>query len=132
VVETVGRMKALTIKQPWAELIASGDKRVENRNWRTHYRGDIAVHAGIDRTLCRDLDQGYIDYMDFGAVIAIVEIVDCVQIDDPAALEKYPWLEDDEYAEGPWCWILVDVRRLDEPIKVKGALGLWECAAVRS
>lgn len=38
-------MKALSIKQPWAHLIVSGVKDVENRSWKTNYRGRIFVHA---------------------------------------------------------------------------------------
>jgi len=39
-------MKAITIQQPWAEMIARGLKRVENRTWRTSHRGPLAIHAG--------------------------------------------------------------------------------------
>lgn len=39
-------MKAITIQQPWASLIASGDKIYETRSWPTKYRGPIAIHAG--------------------------------------------------------------------------------------
>lgn len=38
-------MKALSIKQPWASLIAHGIKDIENRTWRTHFRGKIYIHA---------------------------------------------------------------------------------------
>ena len=38
-------MKALTIKQPWASLIAHGVKDIENRTWKTKYRGKILIHA---------------------------------------------------------------------------------------
>ncbi len=38
-------MKALTIWQPWASLIACGEKEFETRSWRTNYRGEIAIHA---------------------------------------------------------------------------------------
>lgn len=38
-------MKALTIRQPFASLIASGDKIYETRSWSTKYRGPIAIHA---------------------------------------------------------------------------------------
>ena len=51
----VGRMKALTMKQPWAELIISGIKDVENRSRRTHFRGRFAVHAGLRRADFEDL-----------------------------------------------------------------------------
>lgn len=38
-------MKALTIWQPWASLIARGVKQYETRSWPTKYRGPIAIHA---------------------------------------------------------------------------------------
>ena len=39
-------MKALTIRQPWASLIACGAKRFETRGWKMNYRGKLAIHAG--------------------------------------------------------------------------------------
>lgn len=39
-------MKALTLYQPWASLIALGVKTVETRPWATKYRGPLAIHAG--------------------------------------------------------------------------------------
>ena len=38
-------MKALTLTQPWATLVAIGAKRIETRSWRTSYRGPLAIHA---------------------------------------------------------------------------------------
>lgn len=38
-------MKALTLHQPWASLIAIGAKRIETRSWSTSYRGPLAIHA---------------------------------------------------------------------------------------
>lgn len=38
-------MKAISIWQPWATLIAIGAKRIETRSWPTNHRGPIAVHA---------------------------------------------------------------------------------------
>lgn len=38
-------MKALTLQQPWATLLATGRKRIETRSWKTSYRGPIAIHA---------------------------------------------------------------------------------------
>lgn len=42
-------MKALTIRQPWASLIAHGVKTIETRSWSTEYRGPLAIHAGKHR-----------------------------------------------------------------------------------
>src|SRR5574343_1234835 len=38
-------MKAITLHQPWATLVAIGAKRIETRSWSTNYRGPIAIHA---------------------------------------------------------------------------------------
>ena len=38
-------MKALTVQQPFASLICQGIKDVENRSWRTNFRGTIYIHA---------------------------------------------------------------------------------------
>ena len=40
-------MRALSIRQPWAWLIVNGHKDIENRSWRTKYRGPFLVHAGL-------------------------------------------------------------------------------------
>lgn len=39
-------MKAITLTQPWATLVAIGAKRIETRSWSTSYRGPLAIHAG--------------------------------------------------------------------------------------
>lgn len=46
-------MKAITLTQPWATLVAIGAKRIETRSWATRYRGPLAIHAakGIERGL---------------------------------------------------------------------------------
>lgn len=38
-------MKALSLKQPWASMVANGTKTIETRSWRTSYRGPLAIHA---------------------------------------------------------------------------------------
>lgn len=48
-------MRALTVKQPWAELIITGLKDVENRSRRTTFRGRFAVHTGLRRAELDDL-----------------------------------------------------------------------------
>ncbi len=46
-------MKALTMHQPWATLLALGEKTIETRSWDTKHRGLVAIHAGkkIDRSV---------------------------------------------------------------------------------
>lgn len=43
-------MKAITVQQPWAQLIAVGAKAFETRAWKTNYSGPLAIHAGATRT----------------------------------------------------------------------------------
>ena len=43
---TDDRIRALTVRQPWASLIALGHKRIETRSWKTDYRGPLVIHAG--------------------------------------------------------------------------------------
>ncbi len=93
-------MKAITLTQPWAQLVALGAKRIETRSWSTKYRGPLAIHAakGFPKDaqfLCfqrhfRDqltnyvkLNESYFGDHKFplGVVVATCELVDVVQID---------------------------------------------------
>lgn len=114
-------MKALTICQPYAELIALGEKPIENRTWPTSYRGLLAIHAGKSRSWMDDDDERRYPGMAFGAVVAVADLVDCRRVS-----QLPPELRDSEHANGPWCFVLENVRRLLPPIPAKGAQGLWE------
>ncbi|WP_317633685.1 ASCH domain-containing protein [Lysinibacillus capsici] len=85
-------MKALTIKQPWATLIALGEKNFETRSWQTKYRGPLAIHAGksIDKDACEDSwikgvlkEHGITSHKELqtGVVLATVELVDCYRVE---------------------------------------------------
>jgi hypothetical protein len=123
-------MRALTILQPWAEMIARGVKRVENRTWRTKYRGPLAIHAGKSMAWMESedaaawperygVDMPRADALTFGAIIAVAELVDCVGVENlPAELRGHA------FASGPWCWVLTGARRI-EPIVCKGAQLVW-------
>ncbi len=113
-------MKALTICQPYAELIARGEKLIENRTWATSYRGPLAIHAGKSRAWMDLEDTIKYPGMAFGAIVALARLRGCCRIED-LPLD----LRGSEHANGPWCWILIDVRRI-APIPCKGAQGLWD------
>lgn len=125
-------MKALTISQPFATLIATGEKWVENRTWETLYTGWLAIHAGKGtQYLDRDELQAY----PTGCIIAVARIVACVHIDaihdscqrdDIVLGTRRTWQEiaTHEHTEGPWCWVLQDVRTVDH-VPINGMQGLW-------
>ncbi len=122
-------MKAITICQPYAELIARGIKRVENRKWPTHHRGPIAIHAGKGAKYWTD-EYGFAAHeCDWGAVVATANLIACipqVQISGGNLVESLMWLRTHEHAEGPFCWVLTDIVRLAVPISIRGAQGLWD------
>ncbi len=76
-------MKAITIKQPFASLIAAGLKEYEFRTWKTSYRGEVLIHAGkgIDKKAMERYKHLNLDYPQ-GKIIAKATISDCVYIDD--------------------------------------------------
>ena len=129
-------MKALTISQPYASMIMRGEKFVENRTWETHYRGPLAIHAGKGTQY---LSYGELQGYPTGQIIAIGQLVACVSLDeirerceDPHARNelvpntRLTWsdVENHEHTEGPYCWILEDVRRI-QFVEVSGKQGLW-------
>lgn len=80
-------MKALSVRQPWAWLIVHGGKDIENRTWKTAYRGPVLIHAAkkVDLTAYNSLaDEGIglppMEELHTGGIIGRVEIVDCVSI----------------------------------------------------
>jgi hypothetical protein len=123
-------MKAITIHQPYAELIARGDKQIENRTWRTHHEGPLAIHAaGLTSQRHRELAAEFgvdLERVPLGAIVAVAQRIECVKISDvPRLLRRSQGV----HAFGPWCWILHEVRRLDQPLAIAGKQSLWNVPA---
>lgn len=122
------RIKALTVCQPYAHLIAIGEKRIENRTWPTHHRGPLAIHAGKSRAWLGPDDLDKHPDMKFGAIVAVANLSRCFRIEALQALAAEPgmqWLATHEHTEGPWCWQLDDVVQLANPVFYQGKTGLW-------
>lgn len=120
-------MKALTICQPYAELIARGDKPIENRTWPTSYRGPLAIHAGKSRAWLDEEAALYaidVRAIPFGAIVAVADLVACLRLDLQWPNRWEP-LREHEHANGPFCWILENVRRVN-PVPFRGAQGLFD------
>jgi hypothetical protein len=135
-------MKAITIRQPWASAIrhtGPNAKRVENRGRPTSYRGPVAIHAGKTPDIAADADPR-ITYlfgrdprvgMPVGAVVAVVDLVDCHQAIDGCCA---PWGES-HYMTGArmlpaFHLVLDNVRRLWQPVHTRGALSVpWTLPA---
>ena len=127
-------MKALTLRQPWASLVAAGAKRWETRSWATRYRGPLAIHAAAG---WRPVDVAHVPWpaalamrvedwerLPRGTVVAIAELVECLPAE--AVAPGAPEALFGDFAPGRWAWRLEGVRSLDPPVPARGRLGLWE------
>ena len=112
-------MKALSIQQPWAQLIVAGLKPIENRTWTTDYRGPLLIHAAqrmsveieaVERAFAIKIDR---KALHFGAIIGRVELVDIV------THSRSPWFA------GPYGFVLRNPRPM-HPLPWRGRLNLFE------
>lgn len=107
-------MKALSVKQPWATLIANGKKTIETRKWKTNYRGKILICSSKAK------DRWYYggDYP-LGVAMCVAELVDVRPFTKKDVENAHC-----EFYEDAWAWELDNVVRV-EPIPVKGQLGIF-------
>ena len=125
-------MKVITIKQPWATLIAEGLKEYEFRTWNTKYRGDILIHAGkgIDKEAMERFKEYNLEYPN-GCIIAKAKITDSIYVDDEFVKKVGPTnplvyksiiekTTGDEYG-----FKLENIEKI-EPIYINGKLSLWD------
>ena len=127
-------MKVLSIKEPFATLIKNEIKHIETRSWKTNYRGELYIHVSLSNDLkkyqhrvelmklIKDLDLSY------GKIICKCNLVDCVYMTEEF-IEEVKKNNNEyvcgEYSVGRYAWILDNIEVLDEPIEVKGKLGIW-------
>jgi hypothetical protein len=102
-------VKALSLKQPWANLIATGEKTIETRTWATDYRGELLIvsskHPPIEPA---------------GSAVAIARLVECRPMtaadEEAACCDIYPKAV---------AWVFQGVRPV-EPFPVRGQLGIYQ------
>lgn len=125
-------MKAITIKQPFASLIAAGLKEYEFRTWKTGYRGEVLIHAGksVDTEAMKRFEEYGLEYP-LGCILAKATLADCVKVTEDFREELrrkngpvYAGTTEAADWEG-YGFKLENVQRL-EPVYVNGMLGLWE------
>lgn len=127
-------MKALTLWQPWAAVVASGLKRIENRPWEpppTLYNERFAIHAGkkydkpsaeLLAKLTRPSDPAVPD-MVHGAVIATARLTGIVMSADAA--RRIAGRDQERWFFGPVGWVLDDIVQLERPVECRGFQKLW-------
>ena len=134
-------MKAITLWQPWAQLVALRAKRFETRCWKTHYRGPLAIHAALEfsaesRALCcrEPFSTALLGNEDLplGCVIAICDLAAVFPTSpdkDALFAPVQHWPQSDlpfgDFSPGRYAWQLENVRALEVPIPARGAQGFW-------
>ncbi len=145
-------MKAITLHQPWASLIAHGVKDIETRFWappRSLIGQRIAIHAGRTREVSRKLHPGTLravldlfgngwgGRIPLGAIVATALLEDARQVGFQRYAERVlasspsytGWVEPDphgDFATGRWLWFLTDVEPCIPPVPAVGHQGLWD------
>lgn len=126
-------IKALSLWQPWASLVAYGVKRHETRHWSTAYRGPIAIHAaktmdlaGAPDLLCQHVfGQFWPKELPTGVVVAIGELTDVLQTERVADHITPADRAAGNFTRGRFAWRIERVRRLANPIPLVGRQGLF-------
>lgn len=146
-------MKAITLYQPYATLVAIGAKQYETRGFSTRYRGPIAIHAGKNRQpmnaitleiwrykslpylkgICKHMVEAIQEYTGkpyddfvwpFGQIIAIAEIVDCEPAYGLAKSLPEKQIAFGDFGIGRYAWKLENVKIIT-PVVISGKQGLW-------
>jgi hypothetical protein len=103
-------MKAISLKQPWANLVASGKKTIETRKWATKYRGDLVICSSKSPKI-----------EPYGKALCVVELYDIKPMtksdEKKACIKVYPKAN---------AWYLRNLRKISRPIPVKGTLGIFD------
>lgn len=126
-------MKVLSIKEPYASLIKEQIKLIETRSFKTNYRGQLYIHASKSKVLNDEKTKQVLKLLknkdfNYGYIIAKCQLIDCVYMDEEfiKKIKKNPneYLCG-EYKVGRYAWILKDIEPIDEIIKAKGRLNIW-------
>jgi hypothetical protein len=141
-------MKAISLWQPWASLVAHGHKKIETRSWRCPLQPGtlLAIHAAkrwnselaiLSSTIpFVDALKGIATYggrgwpnLPSGVIVAVVRFAECITTTE--ALMRPRLVTNWEghfgnYGGGRFAWIFDRILRIDEPVREPGRQSIWE------
>lgn len=162
--------KAITLHEPWASLVVNGEKRVETRGWKTSYRGELYIHAAqslpsyardairgsslfqkllIKHELLEVVEDRMKHHFDLGAIIGVVNLVDCRKSETIVELMKWAknkkqdhitllnsleevdirdWRQElllGNYDANRFGWVFANIVKFEQPVFVKGFQRIW-------
>lgn len=137
-------MKTLSLKQPFAELILQGRKKIELRKWRTNFRGEFLIHAS---KIPDEISMKKLGFRELpcGFIVGKAKLVDVKEYknDEEFFADKDLHLVDNDLGERirgnsivhkylcassrvRFGFILEDIERFEKPISARGQLNFWE------
>ena len=136
------RIRAITLDQPWASLIAAGAKRIETRHWpppRAAIGKPLAIHAGKSRrsmdtftsddafnqAVTRSLGDNWLATIPTGAVVAIATLRAAMPTGPQSKLPERDELLFGDYRPNRWMWMLSDIKALETPVPARGFQRVW-------
>lgn len=128
----------LTIKQPWASIIFEGGKTVENRTWKSEYRGKVYITTSqkferiytntFTEQQTKSLKENYPNLLNrikqenlpLGCVVGEVNLTNIIE--NSVSI----WAVQNQYH-----WVFTNIKKYEKPIDLKsngfkGGLGLWQ------
>jgi hypothetical protein len=123
-------VKALTLTQPWAQLVMMGEKKLETRSWPTAFTGPLAIHAakGWDapsRAFATNVLPIALEAIPRGVRMVWCKPITAMLVSALSEKER----QYGDYTPGRFAFFFADVVRFPEPIVATGKLGLWDWVA---
>lgn len=116
---------AISIRQPWAELILAGKKTVELRTYDTKYRGEIWLHTGqkVDEV---GMEQFKLENLYTGGYVGKITLEMVLPLDESRwAKWAERYLSGGEFVPGFYGWVLSNPKRFQNQVPGPGQLKLF-------
>ncbi len=121
-------MKCLSISQPFADLVVSGKKIIELRNWNTNFRGEFLIHAPI-KLRKEDSKRLKISKKNVtGAIIGKAEIYDVKKYNSKSQVSSdyKKHFASKNFHERRYGFLIKNAKSFRIPIPYKGKLGFFD------
>ena len=115
-------MKVISARQPWAELIIEGNKKLDLRTYKINYRGPLAIHAAsvVEVGDCKRFGFDSTK-LSRGAIIGFVNLAEIFELDKVLYEQKEALhLSHRKYRTGLYGWLFESPQALKKPIKFRG------------
>ena len=117
-------MKVLSLKQPFAELVVSGKKKIELRKWNTNFRGDFLIHASKSPDV-KSMEKFGFENLPLGFIVGKATLTKVKNYNNEAEHIADRDLHLADSVWGNFGFVLENPERIN-PIPAKGKLNFWD------